>query len=312
MNAQELTFRVQSWRRPRLKRQQDPLVFDPRIEPHSQQLGFHHCYDGDHAEIASARARPIDACQLAIAQFHAYLETGAQESRERFLELLAAIISSGAHDERGFVIPHDHAIEGYEPHQRTWVNATVQGLVASLCARAYQIAGDEQYLALARSALGVFRLPVERGGVRSRERHGGTFFEMYALAGRSRHVLSGMLSSLMSLWDVARALGDADAHALFADGLATLTGAMLDSYDLGYSTLYDQSDERRATPASVLCTWVHARQLAAVARISGRIHLAARAAVWRDYTSSWTCQLRTRLDCLRYRIRHVAVYPRLP
>lgn len=319
MNAQDLTFRLRSWRRQQLKIQQDPLAFDPRVDSHSQQLGFYHCYAADDAEglawlrspayvIEANKAHPIDACHLAIAQFHAYLETGAHDSRERFLEQLDMILGSGVRDERGFVIAHDHLIEGYDPHARGWVNAMVQGWVASLCARAYQVGGDERHLDLARTALGVFRLPVERGGVRSRERHGGTFFEKYALVGQSRHVLNGMLSSLMSLWDVARALGDEEAHTLFAEGLATLTGPALDSYDLGYSTLYDQSQERRATPASVFYTWVHARQLAAVARISGRSHLASRAKRWRDYASSWTCQLRTSVDCLGYRIRHVPEY----
>lgn len=317
--AHDLTFRIQSWRRQRVKIQDDPLAFDPRVDPHSRELGFYHCYAAEDAEtlswlrspayvIEAKKAHPIDACHLAIAQFHAYLETGAQAAREMFIAQVDEIVGSGATDERGHVIPHDHVIEGYEPHAKGWVNAMVQGWVASLCARAHQITREGRHLRIARAALGVFRLPVERGGVRSRERHGGTFFEKYALVGQSRHVLNGFLSSLMSLWDVARALGDEEAHALFAEGVATLTPAVLDSYDLGYSTLYDQSAERMATPASVFYTWVHARQLAAVARICRRADLTARAERWREYAGSWTCQLRTSVDCLRYRIRNVPQY----
>lgn len=317
--AQDVTFRLGSWRRQRQKLQSDPLSFDPRVDAHSRELGFYHCYSAEDGEtlawlrspaylVEAKKAHPIDACHLAIAQFHAFLETGAQDSRERFVTQVDALLGSGAHDERGFVIPHDHAIEGYEPHARAWVNAMVQGWIASLCARAYQIAGEHRHATVARAALGVFRLPVERGGVRSRERDGGTFYEKYALVGQSRHVLNGFFSSLMSLWDVARALGDEEAHALFAEGAATLSPAMLDSYDLGYSTLYDQSPERQATPASVFYTWVHARQLAAIAKITRRADLEARSVRWRDYSSSWVCQLRTSVDCLRYRVRHLPEY----
>jgi hypothetical protein len=217
-----------------------------------------------------------EACSVAIAQFCAYLETGAQESRNQFLANVDALITSGV---------------SLRP------DAMTQGLVASQSARAYLVTGDERYAGISRAALRVFRLPVERGGVRSRERHGGTFYETC----ESRHVLSGMLSALISLWDVASILGDHDAHALFADGIATLTGPVLDSYDLGYATLYDQSEERCAT--SLGLTDVHARQLAAIAQLCGRSHLATRAARWRNYATSWTCQLRTKVDCLRTRMR---------
>ena len=317
--AQDLSFRIGSWRRPRAKIQSDPFVIDPRVDPHSRELGFYHCYaaeDGDTLAwlrspayvIEAKKAHPIDACHLAVAQFHAYLETGSLESRERFLAQVDAILASGVTDERGFVIPHDQAIEGYPPHETGWLNAMVQGWIAALCARAYQLTADDRYVALARGALVVFRRPVERGGVRSRERHGATFFEKYALLGQSRHVLNGFFSALLSLWDVARALGDDDAGMLFEEGLMTLSPTVLDSYDLGYSTLYEQSVERQATPASVFYTWVHTRHLAALARISGRHDLEVRATRWREYSSSWVHQLRTSVDCLRYRARNVPGY----
>lgn len=314
----DVRFRIQSWQRQRAKLQSDPLAFDARVDPHSREIGFYHCFAAEDGEtlawlrspayvVEAEKAHPIDACHLAVAQFHAYLATGAHEARDGFLRQLEAILATGTRDERGFVIAHDQAIEGYPPHATGWVNAMVQGWVAALCARAHQIGGDIRYRELAGASLHVFRIPVERGGVRSRERCGGAFFEKYALVGQSRHVLNGFLSSLMSLWDVARALDDAGARALFDEGIATLSDRMLDSYDLGYSTRYDQ-EQAAATPNSVFYTWVHARQLAALGRITSSPALAARASRWRSYTTSWMCQLRTTVDTLQYRVAQLPTY----
>jgi hypothetical protein len=314
----DLTFRLRSWQRQRAKIQSDPLAFDARVDPHSRELGFYHCFAAEDGEtlawlrspayvIEVEKAHPIDACHLAVAQFHAYLATGSADARDGFFRQLDAILALGTHDERGFVIAHDHAIEGYPPHATGWVNAMVQGWVAALCARAHQAGGGSRYEQIARAALHVFRRPVEQGGVRSRERLGGVFFEKYALVGQSRHVLNGFMSSLMSLWDVARALDDAEARALFDDGVATLSDRVLDTYDLGYSSRYDQ-EQAAATPNSVFYTWVHARQLAALGRITGREGLAARSVRWRTYTTSWLCQLRTTVDTLQYRVSQMPAY----
>ena len=48
--AQDLTFRLQSWRCQRMKIQDDPRAVDPRVDSHSRELGFYHCYTAEDGE----------------------------------------------------------------------------------------------------------------------------------------------------------------------------------------------------------------------------------------------------------------------
>jgi hypothetical protein len=58
----------------------------------------------------------------------------------------------------------------------------------------------------------------------------------------------------------------------------------------------------------VFYTWVHARQLAALARITGQARLQTWAARWRSYTFRLDLRARTTLDTLGYRARSMPRY----
>jgi hypothetical protein len=174
--------------------------------------------------------------------------------------------------------------------------------------RAHQLTGDERFVNAAVRAVGTCLVPVARGGVRDLESNGRVFFEKYALPGQTHHVLNGFMSALLGIWDVARASGDRDAQAAFEDGVASLDDVVLATYDTGYTTLYDQRPDRRATPSSVLYTWVHARQLAALARITRQPRLRSWADRWRSYSHRTDHRMRTTLDTVGYRVRSLPRY----
>ncbi|HZJ64274.1 MAG TPA: D-glucuronyl C5-epimerase family protein [Kofleriaceae bacterium] len=317
-------FRVARWRRQLRLIEGDPLALDPRVEPHAQQLKFTHVYTAAHAgETArwltspvyaaeAAKSDPIDICHLAIDRFHVFLEHGDVSARDDFLAITRGLLDSGrvvALDGRTcFVIPHLDQVEGYARHRTPWVNAMVQGWVGALFMRAHQLTGAERFAEAAIRAVGVCFVPVERGGVRDLETNRRVFYEKYALPGQTRHVLNGFMSALMGIWDVARASGNADAHAAFESGVASLDDVVLDTYDTGYTTLYDQRPDRRATPSSVLYTWVHARQLAVLARITQQPRLLRWADRWRSYSRRTEHRVRTTLDTVGYRARSLGRY----
>jgi hypothetical protein len=208
-----------------------------------------------------------------------------------------------------FVMPHVDQVEDYAPHHKPHLNAMVQGWVAVLFLRAHQLEGDERYVDAARRAAGPFLVPVERGGVLGTLPHGLPFYEKYPFPGQTRHVLNGFMSSLFSLHDLARATGDERARTLFDTGMATLSDARtLHAFDNGYCTLYDLGGGRRTTPAGRFYTWVHARQLAGLSRISGSTELWRVAERWRDYVFKKRYQVRSGADSLRFRAVRIPRY----
>jgi len=317
-------FRTARWRRQLRLIEGDPLALDPRVEPHAQQLGFMHVYDaactGDTTRwltspvyaAEAAKRDPIDVCHLAIDRFHVFLERGDVAARDDFLAITRGVLDTGRTVELGgrtcFVIPHGEQVEGYARHPTPWFNAMVQGWVGALCMRAHQLTGEERFARAAVHAVGGGFVAVGRGGVRDLETNGRVFYEKYAFPGQSRHVLNGFLSALLGIWDVARASGDGDAQSAFDEGVASLDDVVLATYDNGYTTLYDQRPDRRATPSSVLYTWVHARQLAALARITRQPRLLALADHWRSYSRRSGHRLRTTLDTIGYRVRSLPRY----
>jgi len=117
------------------------------------------------------------------------------------------------------------------------------------------------------------------------------------------------MSSLFGLHDLARAADDGVARSLFEIGLETISDdRTLHAFDNGYSTLYDLGGSRRATPAGVFYTWVHARQLAGLSRITGSAKLMQWAERWRDYVFLRRYTLRSSADCAYFRARRLPLY----
>ena len=320
----EVSFRWARWRRQLRLIAGDPLALEPRIDARAPTLGFAHVYiaseQGETTRwltssvyaLEAAKRDPIDLCHLAIDWFHQHLERGDDGARDEFLRLARELRASGTHARLGgrdcFVLPHQFVVDDYAPHAIPWINAMVQGWAGAVLARAYQLTGDAALADAARGAVEPCWVALADGGVRDRERNGRVFYEKYAFLGQTRHVLNGFMAALLGIWDVARATGDAGAHAAFAEGLATLDDTVLASYDNGHTSLYEQRDDRRATPSCVYYTWIHARQLAALARISGQDRLLAWARRWRRYSHGPGHRAHAAIDCLGFRARSLRRY----
>ncbi|MDB4959735.1 MAG: D-glucuronyl C5-epimerase [Myxococcales bacterium] len=279
----------------------DPLALDPRVQPTRRALGYSHVYAADdsgeverwlQSPACLAAQAPVDVCQRAMDQFHRFLETGSEVRQHEFLATVTKLLEMGHHTELDgracFVIPHVGRVDGYAPHSTTWLNARAQGWAGSLFARAHQVGGDVRFADAAVCAVRPCMVTIERGGVRDREHTGELFYEKHALAGQTRHVLSGFLSALLAIWDVARATGDRDAHSAFDEGVAALRTKVLSSFDNGTTSLYDQSGDRRTTSRGVIYTWIHARQLLALSRITHDKRFVRWAERWGDYSTSPT------------------------
>jgi heparosan-N-sulfate-glucuronate 5-epimerase len=94
-------------------------------------------------------------------------------------------------------------------------------------------------------------------------------------------VLNGFIDALMGLHDLFRITNDAEAKALFDDGVTTLlSDGVLASYDLGYWTKYDQ---KPGCSMANKYNCVHVRQLRVLHKITGQELFDRTADKWAAY-----------------------------
>ena len=177
---------------------------------------------------------------------------------------------------------HDHLYHTYNCDP-PWASAMAQGQAASLLVRIGAETGDQRYAQAAARALRPFDRDSRERGVRT-TLAGGPFFEEYPTSPPS-YVLNGAVYALWGLYDVGVALDDAEARALFAQGLDVLADN-IHRWDLGYWSRYDLYPHRRVNVASAAYHELHVNQLQAMQLISPRQALSDAAARFSAYAAS--------------------------
>jgi hypothetical protein len=102
-------------------------------------------------------------------------------------------------------------------------------------------------------------------------------------------VLNGFIFALFGLHDLAELCAVTPARRLYDRGRACLE-RIVDQYDTGYWTRYDLFPRFRL--ASQEYHRLHIDLLLAAGRLARTSRLAGRAARWRSYRNSLSCQLR--------------------
>jgi heparosan-N-sulfate-glucuronate 5-epimerase len=120
-----------------------------------------------------------------------------------------------------------------------WISAMGQGQAISTLLRAHQLSGEDRYLDLARQAFGPLRLPVSAGGAQ-REIDGALVLEEYPTT-RPCAVLNGWIFALWGVHELAVAVDDRDARALFERSAAGVV-ELLPRYDVGWWSRYSLYD----------------------------------------------------------------------
>jgi hypothetical protein len=323
--ARRLTF---AWRK--RKWPFDVRHLDARVDFFGPQLGFHYLYhpldrsahrDTDEQGFSVIwgqgqwHRQPTTHCHVTMDHFHRYLETGDPASKDRFLKGARLLLDARHRTRLGHVtcdVWHfGFEVSAYVPHPLPWISCLSQSWAISVFCRAYQMTGCEDYLESARGAMAAYEAPVAEGGIRWTDRRGRVYYEEYPFPGKVRHVLNGFMSSLMGLYDLYRATSDKPAKHLFEEGVATVASPdVLDRYDKGYISAYDQGPWSGVQPYNPRYHLLHVRQLLVLHRITGIEALRATADRWHRYSRDPTCRLRWRLECLAYRMRNLPHYLR--
>jgi hypothetical protein len=117
-----------------------------------------------------------------------------------------------------------------------WVSCFSQGVALSIVLRAEQLFAGQGFLDSARKAVGLFRVPVDEGGVLLRK-EGLTFLEEYPEDPPS-HVLNGFMTAVFGLHEYWRVTGEAWVESLIAECVNTLR-QILPRYETGEGIRYD-------------------------------------------------------------------------
>jgi hypothetical protein len=159
-----------------------------------------------------------------------------------------------------------------------WHSALLQGQAASIFVRAHRLTGEERWAAAARAALLPLLEPT--GELVTATAYGPILEEAPSVP--ASHILNGWISALWGVWDVAIALDDERARAVFEASIAALR-AYLPAYDTGWWTrycLYPHVVEDLAKP---IYQRIHADQVDVLHRLTGIDEFKEAAARWRAY-----------------------------
>jgi D-glucuronyl C5-epimerase C-terminus len=173
-------------------------------------------------------------CHFALYHHSLYLKFKRSDDIDLFMHVSKWIIEHGEETDEPFVFPNAYRWERLSP---PWISALGQGRVLSVLTRAYELSGDERYIAAARKAMKPFEIPVSQGGVQAHFPDGGVGFEEYPWP-KPNIVLNGFITSLVGLHDLGEVEGEAHATELFMQGVRSLE-SNLHRYDLGYWSAYD-------------------------------------------------------------------------
>ena len=308
----------------------DVRHFDARVEFFGRRLGFYYMYhprrrlpyhktdeEGFATIYINGRChrQPTTHCLATMELFHRYLESGDERKKAFFLEKAELLLNARERVTLGGidcdVWYFRFEVPSYAPHPVPWIGTLPQTWAISILCRAYQRTGQQRFLDSAVRSAGPFKVTVADGGLRWRDPQGRVYYEKHPYPGKLRHVLNGFIYSLMGLHELYRVTGNAGAKRLFDEGIATLAcEEVLDRYDRGYVSAYDQGPWRGVGPALPRYHRLHVRQLLVLHRLTGIEAFRTRAERWYRYTQDPSCRLRWILESAFFRARNLPRYIR--
>ena len=239
---------------------------------------------------------PIAIAQWGLGNYNLFCQTSSDERKEKFLaasDWLCAHLESNSHGLR--VWNHHFDWEYRSLLQAPWYSALAQGQGISLLVRAYRETGIGTYLDAAERAFTSFLKSISEGGVTFTDALGNLWFEEYIVCPPT-HILNGFIWAAWGVYDYFLSTDSSVARDLFAQAMLTLR-TNLDQYDLGFWSLYEQSDTLLPMVASPFYHRLHVVQLRVMHRLTGEDIFAGYADKWESYARSRA--KRTRAFCYK-------------
>lgn len=239
---------------------------------------------------------PIAIAQWGLGNYNLYCRTAQPDRKEKFLLAANWLVTHLEQNPFGLWVWHHHFDWEYRtPLRRPWYSGLAQGQGISLLVRAHAETGNRGFLQAAERALVSLQTPISDGGVIFTDDRGDRWIEEYIVSPPT-HILNGFLWASWGVYDFFLATSDSSFRSLFGQFAHTLA-RNLDSYDLGFWSLYEHSATRLPMVASRFYHQLHVVQLRVMHRLTGSEAFASCADRWAGYASSRA--KRTRALCYK-------------
>jgi len=235
-------------------------------------------YHGDVGE----QYNPIAIAQYALGHYNRYRETGDLSARVAFLKQADWLVENLEANNHGVLVWNHHFDWEYRDLLTApWYSALAQGHGLSVLVRAHQETGNDAYLSAAHQAFVAFTRELEEGGVRHTDSDGYVWLEE-TIVYPPTHILNGYLWALWGIHDYRLITENPSAKALYEDCLRTLRDR-LESYDIGFWSLYEHAGKRLQMMASPFYHSLHIVQLRVTHRLTGEPFFGTVADRWDRY-----------------------------
>ena len=251
---------------------------------------------------------PIAIAQWGLGNYNAYrlsrsgkLEAYGEKRKSRFLAASNWLCEHLEQNPQGIWVWNHRFDWEYRSRLRApWYSALAQGQGMSLLVRAYREIGEAKYFEAAERAFTSFLKSTAEGGVTFTDARSNTWFEEYVISPPT-HILNGFIWAAWGVYDYFLATGSRVARDLFAAATHTL-GANLQRYDLGFWSLYEQTENQHSGTlipmvASPFYHRLHIVQLRVMHALTGDEIFARYANQWEAYARSRA--KRTRAVCYK-------------
>jgi len=239
---------------------------------------------------------PIAIAQWGLGNYNLWCRTESDGRKNKFLAASDWLRSHLEKNSFGIWVWNHHFDWEYRTELKApWHSGLAQGQGISLLVRAYCETGDRGYFEAAERAFTGFLKPTTEGGVSFTDNRADLWFEEYVVSPPT-HILNGFIWAMWGVYDYFLATASSSVRLLFERAVRTLE-RNLDSYDLGFWSLYEQSSLRIPMVASSFYHQLHIVQLRIMAFLTHKQVFARYAARWENYRRSRT--KRTRALCYK-------------
>lgn len=276
---------------PEINRRIDREELGPYYMAFRSKADYPGPYDGRRVPLLDYRGRlgpqynPIAIAQYGLGNYNLFVDTGSLERRTRFLIAAEWLVDNLEENDARVAVWHHHFDWEYRSGLRApWYSGLAQGQGVSLLLRAHRETGDARFGKAAERAFESFLRPVDDGGVVFRDENGNNWIEEYIVDPPS-HILNGLMWASWGVYDYGLASGSSEARALFQDCVRTLL-ENLAGYDVGFWSLYEQSNVRLKMLASPFYHRLHIVQLEVMHHLTSEEKFARFAARWDAFRRS--------------------------
>jgi heparosan-N-sulfate-glucuronate 5-epimerase len=239
---------------------------------------------------------PIAIAQWGLGNYNLFCQTKEQARGKKFLTAANWLCAHLETNSQGIRVWNHHFDWEYRsPLKAPWYSALAQGQGISLLVRAYRETGIAAYLEAAEHAFNSFLKSTHEGGVTFTDQRGNLWFEEYIVSPPT-HILNGFIWAAWGVYDYFLATQNQLARDLFEQAVLTLR-TNLDRYDLGFWSLYEESNTLLPMVASPFYHRLHVVQLRVMHRLTGEELFARYADKWEAYARSRA--KRTRALCYK-------------